>query len=92
MEVELNVYSDCTSETPTKTYVIRRITFKAAKELLTLQESKGDTNQITLDMIKAVIPDFDEKDLDGIDPIELGQMFKTLGSEINGIVRTAEKN
>lgn len=92
MEVKLNVYSDCTSEKPSKTYVVRRITFKAAKELLTLQESKEVSDEITLNMIKVVIPDFDEKDLDGIDPIELGQMFRTLGSEINGIIKTAEKN
>lgn len=96
-EIKLNIYSDCTSEKPTKTYTVRRMLFKTAKELGTLQEESKtakDEDQIalTLKMLKCVIPDFDEADFEGVDPIELGAFFRELGAEISGVVQTAAKN
>ena len=97
MELKLNVYDDCTSEKPIKTYVVRRLTFKTAKRLGALQEeSKTSGNEkqeeITFKMFKEVIPDFDEADLDGLDPVEVGEFFKALGNGIAQVVETAKKN
>lgn len=96
--VKLNVYADCTSEEPTKSYTVRRILFKTAKELGTLQEeSKNATDddqqiEITRKMLKCVVPDFKDEDLDGIDPAELGAFFRELGAEIHEVVKSAAKN
>lgn len=96
-EIKLNVYADCTSEEPTKSYTVRRILFKTAKELGTLQkESENATDdqqiEITLKMLKCVAPDFKDEDLDGIDPVELGAFFRDLGAEVHEIVKNAAKN
>lgn len=97
MELKLNVYGDCTSEKPIKTYVVRRLTFKTAKRLGALQEesktSKNDEQEeITLKMFKEVIPEFDASDLDGLDPVEVGEFFKSLSSGISQVVANAQKN
>lgn len=97
MEYKLNVYADCQSEKPTKTYVCRRILFKTANELGDLQsksQTADDNSQrdIMLKMLKCVFPNFVDEDLDGIDPVELGLFFKQLGSEINDVVQQAQKN
>ena len=71
--------------------------FKTAKELGALQEasskaSENEQEEYTLKMLKAVIPDFKDEDLEGIDPIELGQFFRELGIEIAEVVKQAQKN
>jgi hypothetical protein len=97
MNIKINVYGDCTSEEPTKSYTVRRLLFKTAKELGTLQEetknaSEKEQEKITLKMLQAVIPEFTEEDLQGVDPFELVAFFRTIGAEINGVVAKAEKN
>lgn len=97
MEHKLNIYADCQSEKPTKSYVCRRILFKTATDLGELQakskEAKDEEQtSILLKMIKCVFPDFKDEDLDGIDPIEVGEFFKSLGSEVNQVVNQAQKN
>lgn len=97
MEIKINIYNDCSSEEPSKTYVVRRILFKTAKELGTLQEeakkaTDDQQEEITLKMLKCVIPDFKKEDLDGVDPIELGRFFRELGLETSKVVAEAQKN
>lgn len=96
-ELKINIYGDCTSEKPVKTYTVRRLLFKTAKELGALREesaaaSDNDQEKITLAMIKCVIPDFEDADFDGVDPLELGAFFRDLGAEISTIVQNAAKN
>ena len=72
MNININVYKDCTSDEPTKTYTIKRILFKTAKELTAIQaQSKTATDEeqteITLKMLQTVIPEFTAEDLDGVD-------------------------
>lgn len=97
MELKINVYADCTSEEPSKTYTIRRILFKTAKELGALQAESAEADEskqeeYTLKMLKTVFPNFEDEDLNGVDPIELGQFFRKLGAEIRGVVQNAQKN
>lgn len=94
MEIKLNIYKDNSSEEPSKTYVVRRILFKTAKELATIsEESKdGDPIESTKKMLKAVFPDFKDEDLDYIDPTEFGQVMKEMTSAIQSVVANAQKN
>lgn len=97
MEIKINVYADCSSEKPSKTFVIRRILFKTAKELGTLQDesqkAKSEEQEAyTLKMLQCVLPDFKEEDLNGVDPIELGTFFRELGTEVSKVVEEAQKN
>ena len=97
MEHKLNIYADCQSEKPTKSYVCRRILFKTATELGELQAKSKDAKDeeqtnILLAMIKCVFPNFEDEDLNGIDPIEVGEFFKAIGSEVNKGVEQAQKN
>lgn len=95
MELKINIYGDCTSEKPSKTYVVRRILFKTAKELTAIQEQskeEGKEVELTLKMLQCVIPDFQAEDLDGIDPTELGSFFRQIGAEIQGVIANAQKN
>ena len=62
MEIKINVYADCTSEKPSKTFVIRRILFKTAKELGTIQEEQvkakpEEQEAYTLKMLQCVLPE-----------------------------------
>ena len=95
MEIRLNVYGDCTSEKPSKTYTVRRILFKTAKELTLIQaettDAKDDT-EVMLRMLQTVLPDFDESDLDGLDLLEVREFFQQVGAEINAVVARAQKN
>ena len=95
MEIKINIYKDCSSEAPSKTYVIRRILFKTAKELGSLQEeakTTEDQEAITLKMLQCVFPEFTKEDLEGVDPIELGPFFRELGQETSKVVADAQKN
>ena len=97
MEIKINVYKDCASEEPSKTFVVRRILFKTAKEIGSLQEeaknaSESEQEAFTLKMLQCVIPEFKKEDLDGIDPIELGAFFRELGGEVAKVVDEARKN
>lgn len=97
MDININVYNDCTSDKPKKTYSIKRILFKTAKELTAIQsQSKTSTDEeqteLTLKMLQTVIPEFTAEDLDGVDPFELGEFFRSIGAEINAVVAKAEKN
>lgn len=97
MNIAINIYADCTSDKPTKTYTIKRLLFKTAKELSAIQaeaKNAGDEEQpaFTLKMLKTLVPDFQDEDFDGVDPLELGSVFRTIGAAISGIVANAEKN
>jgi len=96
-EIRINVYGDCTSEAPTKTYTVRRLLFKTAKELGALQadaHAARDDEQMDYakKMLKCIVPDFEDEDFDGIDPVELGAIFRELGAEIGAVMKNAEKN
>lgn len=95
MQYTLNIYADCATDKPVKSYEFKRLTYRAATELGALQaQAKDDKDgrDTLAKMLKIVFPDFDEADLDGVDLIEVGQFFKRLGALINGTIATAEKN
>ena len=97
MNLKINVYNDCTSDKPSKTYEVRRVLFKTAKRLGALRDesakaSDEDQEKITLKMLQAIIPEFTAEDLDGVDPVELGDFLRNIGGEVNAVIADAAKN
>lgn len=94
MELKINIYDNCTSDKPTKTYTIRRILFKTAKELVSLTANKKelDDEQMMLKILQTLIPEFKEEEMQGVDTLEVRQFVKSVGEEINKIVLDAAKN
>lgn len=97
MEAKLNIYADCTSEKPTKTYVCRRLLLKVSKKVASLVEgmngkSESEQEAITVDVIKTIFPEFKDEEFEGIDPIEWLDFIKEISKETNDILTVAQKN
>lgn len=97
MEAKLNIYADCTSEKPTKTYVCRRLLLKVSKKVASLVEGMNDKPEseqeaITIDVIKTIFPEFKDEEFEGIDPIEWLDFIKEISKETNEILTVAQKN
>lgn len=97
MEAKLNIYADCTSEKPTKTYVCRRLLLKVSKKVASLVEgmngkSESEQEAITIDVIKTIFPEFKDEEFEGIDPVEWLDFIKEISKETNDILTVAQKN
>lgn len=97
MEAKLNIYADCTSEKPTKTYTCRRLLLKVSKkvgELVDGMEQKTPEEQeaITIDVIKTIFPDFRDEEYEYIDPVEWLEFVREIGRETAQIQHQALKN
>lgn len=97
MEAKLNIYADCTSEKPTKTYVCRRLLLKVSKKVASLVEGMNDKPEaeqeaITIDVIKTIFPEFKDEEFEGIDPVEWLDFIKEITKETNDILTVAQKN
>ncbi len=96
MNAVLNIYKDCTSEKPTKTYTCRRLLLGVSKKVQSLSDNmKGKTEEeqekITLDILKTIFPNFENDDFNFIDPNEYMEFVKSLARETNEIVENAAK-
>lgn len=117
MEAKLNIYNDCTSEKPTKSYICRRLTYGACQKIdnysnqvndleskknKELKKEKPDTElinniaeeqfQLNLDILKAIFPDFQDDDFNGIDVYEYQGFMIEIGKEKQRIFDRASKN
>lgn len=97
MNAILNIYKDCTSEEPTKQYVCKRLLLGVSKKVQALSENmdgKTDKEQeeITIDILKAIFPNFDEDDFNYIDPVEYFSFIKEISSATQKIMGNAIKN
>ena len=97
MEAKLNIYANCESAEPSKTYVCRRLLLKVSKKVSALVEQmngKNETEQeaITLDVIKTIFPEFKDEEFDYIDPVEWLQFVNDINAETNQILQAAQKN
>ena len=96
MEAKLNIYQDCSGE-PTKTYVCKRLILKVSKKVSALVEemngkSEKDQEQLTIDIIKTIFPDFKDEEFEGLDPIEWLNFINEINKETNAILENAQKN
>ena len=96
MNAVLNIYADCASEKPTKTYVCRRLLLGVSKKVQSLCEnldgkSAEEQERITLDILKTIFPNFDTADFDGVDPVEYAAFVAAIAAETNEIIENAAK-
>lgn len=97
MEAKLNLYADCTSEQPTKTYVCRRLIYKVAKKVGALMDhfdksNEAEQERITIDVIKTIFPDFKDEEFEYVDPQEWFKFVTEITTETNDILENASKN
>lgn len=97
MNAILNVYKDCTSEKPSKQYVCRRLLLGVSKKVQALSENMSEKNdkeqeEITIEVLKAIFPDFDSEDFNFIDPVEYFNFIQEISIETNKIMGNAIKN
>jgi hypothetical protein len=96
MNAVLNIYKDCTSEEPTKTYTCRRLLLGVSKKVQALSDnmigkSEEEQEAITLDILKTIFPHFDAEDFNYIDPNEWLNFVHAIANETNEIVMQAAK-
>lgn len=97
MNAILNIYEDCTSEKPTKQYVCKRLLLGVSKKVQALSENmdgktEKEQEELTIDILKAIFPNFDTKDFNYIDPVEYFNFIKEISNETNKIMGNAIKN
>lgn len=97
MEAKLNIYEDCTSEKPTKTYVCRRLLLKVSKKVASLVDtmkgkSEAEQEEITIELIKTIFPDFKSEEFESIDPVEWLSFVNEINQETNQVLSNASKN
>lgn len=96
MNAVLNIYKDCSTEQPTKSYVCRRLLLGVSKKVQALSENiKGKTEaeqeEITLDILKTIFPTFENDDFNYIDPTEWLKFVEEIGKETAEIINIAAK-
>ena len=96
MNAVLNIYKDCTTETPTKSYICRRLLLGVSKKVQALSDNmKGKTEaeqeEITLDILKTIFPHFENDDFNYVDPAEWVKFVEEIGRETNEIILHAAK-
>lgn len=97
MNAILNIYKDCTSDEPTKTYTCKRLLLGVSKKVQALSEnmknkSEKEQEEITIDILKTIFPNFDAEDFLYIDPVEYFNFIKEISNETNKIMGNAIKN
>lgn len=97
MNAVLNIYKDCTTEEPSKQYVCKRLLLGVSKKVQALSENmEGKTDkeqeEITIDILKTIFPNFENDDFNYIDPVEYFEFIKTISNETNKILGNAIKN
>lgn len=97
MNATINIYKDCTSEEPTKQYVCKRLLLGVSKKVQALSENmEGKTDkeqeEIIIDILKTIFPNFESDDFNYIDPVEYFNFIKEISNETNKIMGNAVKN
>jgi hypothetical protein len=97
MNATINIYKDCTSEEPTKKYVCKRLLLGVSKKVQALSEnmegkSEKEQEEIIIDILKTIFPNFDAEDFNYIDPVEYFNFIKEISNETNKIMGNAVKN
>ena len=96
MNAVLNIYKDCSSEQPTKTYTCRRLLLGVSKKVQSLSDNmvgktEEEQEQLTLDILKTIFPNFENDDFNYIDPNEYMLFVQAIATETNEIVANASK-
>ena len=94
---QLNIYEDCASEKPTKTYTCRRVLAGVIQKITKfVEEMDGKTNAEQLAMLgdfaRLIFPQITDDELAGIDILELQDFFKDILKMAQGKIEDAKKN
>lgn len=94
---QINIYKDCSSETPEKTYTCRRVLLGIAHKFAGLvSEMEGKTYGEQIDkigeIVKIVFPEITDEELAGIDSAELKIFFREVMAMAQGKLEEAQKN
>lgn len=97
MNATLNIYKDCTSEEPTKTYTCKRLLLGVSKKVQSISErmagkTEEEQEACTIDILKTIFPNFQDDDFNYIDPVEYYNFIQEIGKETNRIMTNAVKN
>ena len=97
MNAVLNIYKDCTSEEPSKQYVCKRLLLGVSKKVQALSANMADKDEkeqeeLTIDILKTIFPNFDADDFNYIDPVEYFNFIREISNETNKIMGNALKN
>ena len=97
MNAVLNIYKDCTSEEPSKQYVCKRLLLGVSKKVQALSANMVDKDEkeqeeLTIDILKTIFPNFDADDFNYIDPVEYFNFIREISNETNKIMGNAVKN
>ena len=97
MIAKIGIYKDCSSPEPTKVYECHRLLYGVSKKALSLaQQAENKTaaeqEDVMVEMLQAIFPEFKSEELDFIDPAELGALINALQSNSAAEVARVEKN
>lgn len=94
---QLNIYKDCSSTKPSKTYECRRLLFGVAKKALSLAEAmngKSEADQFSMlsEIIQVIFPDITDEDIECMDIAEMkGFVSEVFSMSVNEL-KKAQKN
>lgn len=94
---QLNIYADCSTEKPTKTYICRRVLTGVIHKITKyVQEMDGKTQEEQLAMLgefaRLIFPVLTDEELQQLDAAELQVFFKDILAMAQGKVQQAQKN
>lgn len=94
---QLNIYADCTTEKPTKTYICRRVLSGVIHKITKyVQEMDGKTQEEQFAMLgefaRLIFPALTDEELQQLDVAELQVFFKDILAMAQGKVQQAQKN
>lgn len=98
MLVELKIYADNSSETPSKVFSLRRINLKTQMAMSELESkdltalTPSEQIKTNLEFIQTLFPSFTEEDFDLLDLNDWQNFCKQLGDEMRKIQTNAIKN
>lgn len=94
---QLNIYKDCSSDKPSKTYECRRLLFGVTQQALALAEemqgkSQADQFKMIGEFIQVIFPDITDEDIACMDIAEMKSFVSDVFSmSVNGL-KNAQKN
>lgn len=94
---QLNIYKDCSSTKPSKTYECRRLLFGVTQKALSLAEAmqgKSDADQFKMlgEIIQVIFPDITDADIACMDIAEMKDFVAEVFSMSVNELKNAQKN
>lgn len=94
---QLNIYKDCSSDKPSKTYECRRLLFgitQQAIELVEKMQGKSQVEQFKIigEFVKLIFPDITDEDITCMDIAEMKNFVHEVFATAKNGLQNAQKN